>query len=135
MTNPVTGQRELLGQTVVVIGGSAGIGLETARRARSEGAEVVLTARDPERLERAAQEVGARSTAAFDATDPAALKAFFDALPGPIDHVLVTGPGPRYGPPMLERDAEDVRRALTDHVVLSLEVARHAAGRCGPAAH
>src|SRR5262245_61455461 len=34
---------ELLGQTVVVIGGSSGIGLETARRARAEGADVVLT--------------------------------------------------------------------------------------------
>ena len=38
---------ELLGQTVVVIGGSAGIGLETARRARVEGADVVLTGRSP----------------------------------------------------------------------------------------
>ena len=37
---------ELAGQRVVVIGGSAGIGLETARRARSEGADVVLTGRD-----------------------------------------------------------------------------------------
>src|SRR5262245_65054135 len=36
---------ELLGQTVVVIGGSAGIGLETARRAHAEGAKVILTAR------------------------------------------------------------------------------------------
>ena len=54
----------------MLIGGSAGIGLETARRARAEGAEVVLTGRNPERLEQAAQEVGARSTAAFDATDP-----------------------------------------------------------------
>ena len=39
---------ELLGQTVVVIGGSAGIGLETARRARAEGADVVLTGRNPD---------------------------------------------------------------------------------------
>ena len=38
----------LAGQTVVVIGGSAGIGLETARRARAEGAEVVLAARGAE---------------------------------------------------------------------------------------
>jgi NAD(P)-dependent dehydrogenase (short-subunit alcohol dehydrogenase family) len=67
----------LLGQTVVVIGGSAGIGLETARRARAEGADVVLTGRTPERLERAAEEVGARSTAAFDATGPDALDRFF----------------------------------------------------------
>ena len=32
----------LLGQTVVVIGGSAGIGLETVRYARAQGAEVAL---------------------------------------------------------------------------------------------
>ena len=48
---------ELLGQTVVVIGGSAGIGLKTARRARAEGANVILTGRDPERLQRAATEL------------------------------------------------------------------------------
>jgi NAD(P)-dependent dehydrogenase (short-subunit alcohol dehydrogenase family) len=42
-------------QTVVVIGGSAGIGLETARRARAEGAKVILTARNAEPLERAAR--------------------------------------------------------------------------------
>jgi NAD(P)-dependent dehydrogenase (short-subunit alcohol dehydrogenase family) len=119
---------ELAGQTVVLIGGSAGIGLETARRARAEGADVVLTGRDPERLERAAQDVGARSTAAFDATDAAALKRFFDELSDPIDHVLITGPGPTYVP-LLEMTADQVRDALADHVVLALEVARNAAGR------
>ena len=36
-------QPELAGQTVVLIGGSAGMGLATARRARAEGADVVLT--------------------------------------------------------------------------------------------
>src|SRR6478735_1431550 len=121
----------LLGQTVVVIGGSAGIGLETARRARSEGADVVLTGRNPERLEQAGRDVGARSTAAFDATDAEALKGFFDGLAAPIDHVLVTGPGPSYAP-MLEMNADDVREALSDHVVLGLEVARNAAPKMRP---
>jgi NADP-dependent 3-hydroxy acid dehydrogenase YdfG len=71
---PVSTPREpdLLGQTVVVIGGSASIGLETARRARVEGADVILTGRNPDRLEHAARDVGARSTAAFDATDATA---------------------------------------------------------------
>jgi len=122
---------ELLGQTVVLIGGSAGIGLETARRARAEGAEVVLTGRNPERLEKAARDVGARSTAAFDATDAEALKRFFDGLPAPIDHVLVTGPGPRYVP-LLEMDADQVRETLGGHVVLGLEVARNAASKMRP---
>ena len=66
-TSPLSGARapELLGQTVVVIGGSAGIGLETARRARGEGADVVLTDSDPERLDRAARDLGARTNTAL----------------------------------------------------------------------
>jgi NAD(P)-dependent dehydrogenase (short-subunit alcohol dehydrogenase family) len=133
-TTPSSSGREpeLVGQTVVVIGGSAGIGLETARRARSDGADVVLTGRNPERLEQAALDVGARSTAAFDATDPAALKGFFEELAGSIDHVMVTGPGPRYAPSLLEMDPEQVRLALSDHVVLPLEIARNAAGKMRP---
>ena len=121
----------LLGQTVILIGGSAGIGLETARLARAEGAEVVLTGRDADRLQRAALDVDARSTAAFDVNDPVALQQFFDELPDPIDHVLITAGGPHYGP-MLAMDSGQVRDAITDHAVLALEVARHAAGRMRP---
>src|SRR3954447_18085846 len=88
----------LLGQAVVVIGGSAGIGLETARLARSEGADVILAGRNPDRLERAAAEVGARSTAAFDAHDLGSLEAFFEGLASPIDHLIVTAGGPYYAP-------------------------------------
>ncbi len=82
-----------------MIGGSAGIGLGTARRARAEGADVILTGRNPDRLKQAALELGAERTAAFDATDPAALDRFFADLPEAIDHVMVTGPGPYYAPP------------------------------------
>ena len=67
--SPTHRERELLGQTVVVIGGSAGIGFETARRARAEGAKVTLTGRNAERLRHAASEVDALSTVAFDAAD------------------------------------------------------------------
>jgi NAD(P)-dependent dehydrogenase (short-subunit alcohol dehydrogenase family) len=122
---------ELLGQTVVLIGGSAGIGLETARRARSGGADVVLVGRNPERLEEAARDVDARSTAAFDANDAVELKRFFDSLPDPIDHVLVTGGGPHYVP-LLEMDSAQVHQTLGDHVVLGLEVARSARGKMRP---
>lgn len=122
---------ELSGQTVVLIGGSAGIGLETARRARAEGAEVILTGRNPGRLEDAAREVGAQRIAAFDANDAAALKSFFRDLPADIDHVLVTAGGPHYGP-LLEMDPAQVSQALSEHVVLGLEVARNAVGRMRP---
>jgi NAD(P)-dependent dehydrogenase (short-subunit alcohol dehydrogenase family) len=132
-TNSVVIQHEpeLTGQTVVLIGGSAGIGLETARRARAEGAEVILTGRAPDRLEQAAREVGAQRTAAFDATDTAALQRFFADLPAPIDHVLVTAGGPRYVP-LLQMTSDEVRDAVSDHVVLGLEVARHAAPKMRP---
>jgi NAD(P)-dependent dehydrogenase (short-subunit alcohol dehydrogenase family) len=121
----------LSGQTVVLIGGSAGIGLETARLARAEGAEVVLTGRSAERLERAAAEVGARSTASFDVLDSDALARFFDGLPDPIDHILVTGPGPSYGP-LLEMDPADLVRNLTEHPLVAVDVARHAARKVRP---
>jgi len=63
VTTPVSGQREpeLAGQTVVVIGGSAGIGLETARRAWAEGADVILAGRNPDRLKKAAAEAAAEA--------------------------------------------------------------------------
>ena len=122
---------ELLDQTVVVIGGSAGIGLETARRARSEGAAVVLAGRNPERLQRAASDVGALSTAAFDATDAAALEQFLTGLPGPIDHVMVTAGGPYYAP-LTEMDLDAARRNITEELGTPLVVARAAVGRVRP---
>jgi NAD(P)-dependent dehydrogenase (short-subunit alcohol dehydrogenase family) len=132
-SSPIATHRdpELVGQTVVVIGGSAGIGLETARRARAEGADVILTGRNPDRLKQAALDVGAQRTATFDANDSAALAGFFQALPTPIDHVLITAGGPQYGP-MLEMDSAQVREAISGHAVLALEVARHAVGKMRP---
>ena len=101
----------LTGQTVVLLGGSAGIGLETARLARAEGADVILVGRNPERLERAAREVDAKSTAAFDATDVDALERFFEGQPKPVDHVLVTAGGPHYQP-LAEMDFAEARRTV-----------------------
>jgi NAD(P)-dependent dehydrogenase (short-subunit alcohol dehydrogenase family) len=134
MATPVVSSHrepELLGQTVVVIGGSAGIGLETARRVRAEGASVILTGRNPARLKQVALELDARSTAAFDANDPDSLRSFFHELPKPIDHVMVTAGAPHYGPP-LEMPSEEARRGLTEHLLLALEVARGAVDRVRP---
>jgi NAD(P)-dependent dehydrogenase (short-subunit alcohol dehydrogenase family) len=122
---------QLDGQTVVLIGGSAGIGLETARLARAEGADVILTGRTPERLDKAAAELGAKSTAAFDANDTAALEAFFGNLDGPIDHVLATASGPYYAP-LAEMDFDRARIALADHSMLMLGVARYGAPKVRP---
>jgi len=127
----VTREPELAGQIVVVIGGSSGIGLETARRARAEGADVILTGRNAEHLKQAAAGVGARDIAAFDATDPSALGRFFADLPGPVDHVMVTGPGPYYAP-LADLDHARAVRDFDAHLWLAIEVARQAAGRVRP---
>ena len=122
---------ELRGQTVVVIGGSAGIGLETARRARAEGANVILTARNPERLQRAAGELGALSTAAFDATDAVSLERFFGGLPTPIDHVMVTAGRPYYAR-LSDMDFTEARRLLDEHLLLAFQIGRHAVDKVRP---
>jgi NAD(P)-dependent dehydrogenase (short-subunit alcohol dehydrogenase family) len=120
----------LEGQTVVVIGGTKGIGLETARLARNEGADVIITARDPELLDSVGRELGA-TTAAFDAVDFDRLGQFFDELPGEVDHVLVTGPGPYYAP-LTELDFERAHSNYDAHLLLPVQVARTAAVKVRP---
>jgi NAD(P)-dependent dehydrogenase (short-subunit alcohol dehydrogenase family) len=129
VTTPEAGALD--GQTVVVLGGSAGIGLETARLARAGGAQVILTGRDPDRLATAAADVGALRAARLDLADPAAQAEFFAGLPGPVDHVLVSGGGPTYGT-IATLDLDEVRRVLDEHLLGSLRVARDCIGRVRP---
>jgi hypothetical protein len=75
-------------------------------------------------------ELGA-SVTAFDATDFQRLGKFFDELPRPIDHVLVTGPGPYYAP-LAQFDFEAARRDLEAHISLPLQVAHGAASKVRP---
>ena len=119
---------KLDGQTVVVLGGSAGMGLETARLARAEGAEVVITGRNEDRLKQAAGDVDASGIAAFDATDPVALTGFFTDFSGPIDHVFITAGGPYYG--LLEDlDLADAQKHIGIELTLPLYVGRAARGK------
>ncbi len=127
-TSPPRREARLQGQTVVLIGGSAGIGLETARLARANGADVILTGRTPERLERAAEQVGALSTAAFDARDFDTLERFVDGLPKPVDHMLVTAGGSYYAP-LAEMDFAQARGIAEDHLWLPMQLCRIAAGK------
>ena len=106
---------QLSGQTVVVIGGSSGMGFETALRARAEGADVIIAGRNPDRLQRAAAELGARDSAVVDATDPASLGQFFDRLPATIDHVMSTAGGPYYAP-LADLDHSRAIREFDEHL-------------------
>jgi NAD(P)-dependent dehydrogenase (short-subunit alcohol dehydrogenase family) len=122
---------QLLGQIIAVIGGSSGIGLEAARLAHNEGADVILVGRDPDRLRQAATEVHARTTAAFDAADPARLQRFFADLPGPLDHVLVTA-GDNYYARLADLDFAKARRQIDEHLLMPMHLARAATGKVRP---
>jgi NAD(P)-dependent dehydrogenase (short-subunit alcohol dehydrogenase family) len=86
----------LKSKTVVVVGGSSGIGLATAELARQEGAEVIIASRNRDRLMPAADRIGARPIVA-DVTDDDSVAALFRAC-GPVDHVVVTAAQLRTGP-------------------------------------
>lgn len=118
-------------QTVVVIGASAGIGLETARQVRAGGGRLVLAGRNPERLERAARELDPVGTATFDATDTGGLKRFFEDLPGPVDHVIVTAGGPFYMP-LSDMNLDAASRAFAERLTMALGVALHSRGKVRP---
>ncbi|MCW2986801.1 MAG: family oxidoreductase [Conexibacter sp.] len=122
---------QLPGQTVVILGGSAGIGLAVAELARAHGAEVILTGRDQARLDAAAAQVGARRSAAFDATDHAALAAFLATIDEPLDHVFVSAGGPYYAP-LADIDLEEARAAFSRPLALMVDLARLAAPKLRP---
>ena len=82
---------------------------------------MILTARDPDRLHQVGLELGA-SISAFDIDDDERLTRFFGALRGAVDHLLVSGAGPRYVP-FEELDAADIRRGV-NRIVLTVQIAR-----------
>jgi NAD(P)-dependent dehydrogenase (short-subunit alcohol dehydrogenase family) len=76
--------------TVVVLGGTSGIGLATAKAAQTEGAQVLVTGRSPERLRAAQAELGnAARAVALDVADEAGTRALFEGT-GRIDHIFIT---------------------------------------------
>lgn len=121
---------DLSGKTVVVIGGTSGIGLETARQARAADAAVIVTGRNRERLDATRDELKATAVP-LDLGDPAALDEFFAALPDRVDHVLVSGGGPLYVP-LAEMDFDQARRSLDEHLIGTLRIAEDCATRVRP---
>ena len=122
---------ELQGQTVVVIGGSSGIGLETARLARAAGAELVLVARMEGRLQSVARELQARKVATFDAADLGRLEQFFKDVPSPVDHVMLTAGGPAYMP-LSAMNLDDARRHFDERLSVTLGTALFSRGKIRP---
>ena len=83
----------LNGRTVVILGGSSGIGLATAKAAHAERAVVVITGRSRERLDAAVREIGedARGVV-LDAADEAGTRAMFEKIDR-VDHIFANAGG------------------------------------------
>ncbi|NEU26672.1 SDR family oxidoreductase [Paenibacillus ottowii] len=77
-------------QKIVIIGGSSGIGLETAKQVISLGAEVVIASRSEDKLHKAKEMLGPRATIyVLDTTDEQQVKSFFEKV-GTYDHLIVS---------------------------------------------
>jgi NAD(P)-dependent dehydrogenase (short-subunit alcohol dehydrogenase family) len=114
------------GKHIVIVGGSAGIGLALAARLVSMGAQVTITGRNPERLAEARAALGgAVDTATFDVADEAAVAAFFTGV-RPIDHLAILA-GDLIGGRVTDTRADLVRAAMDVRFWGSYHAAHHGA--------
>jgi NAD(P)-dependent dehydrogenase (short-subunit alcohol dehydrogenase family) len=119
---------QLAGKKVVVIGGSSGIGLATAERARKEGADVVIASRNAEKLKAAAGKIGVAAIAADVTSDESVANLFRQC--GPVDHVAVTAAQLKTGP-FKTVSMDDVRATMESKFWGAWRVARAAEIRAG----
>lgn len=88
----------LEGRTVVVIGGTSGIGRAAAERAAENDAEVIVCGRWLERAEAIAGEIGGATRGAeVDLADPSSLGTFFSGLDR-VDHLAISAADIAYEP-------------------------------------
>jgi NAD(P)-dependent dehydrogenase (short-subunit alcohol dehydrogenase family) len=116
---------------LLAIGGSAGIGLATAKQAHLEGANVIIVGRNQQRVETAARETAAIRTAILDVADFAGVQIFLQSLPEPIDHVMLTAGSPYYSR-VADIDFDKARRNAEQSLLLPLLIARWALGGIRP---
>ena len=95
--------------TAVIIGAGSGLSASLARQLAGRGYEVVLAARDTDKLSGLVEETDARAVA-MDATDAVAMRALFDVLTD--CRVAIYNPSARIRGPIVDLDPEGVRRAM-----------------------
>ncbi|WBQ05766.1 SDR family oxidoreductase [Kribbella sp. CA-293567] len=119
--------------SVLVVGGSGGLGREIARYYASRGDSVVVTSRSAERAEAAAREIGGDTRGvAVDLAEPETIdRALADV--GELDHLVITAIE-QYGNTVKEFSITDAVKASTVKLVGYTEVARVLHDRLRPGA-
>jgi 3-oxoacyl-[acyl-carrier protein] reductase len=103
----------LKGHTALVTGASQGIGLGIASQLVQEGANVAVASRSPERIEAAAEAIGATALV-HDTADVDAAPALVDGVEsqlGPVDVLITNSGGPPPGMDALEFSREQWEEA------------------------
>lgn len=96
------------GQKIIVIGGSSGIGLATAKMAGAEGATVIIASRSEEKLRKAADQIQGRvETITVNVMDENSIKSLFDKV-GDFNHLATPGSEAPMGP-FLQMDTRTAR--------------------------
>ena len=122
---------KLADKTVIVFGGSSGIGLATAKVAEHEGAHVIITGRSQARLDAALKELGGGARGvSLDVADENGMRTFFDERKT-VDHIFVSAATVTIGGG-LERDTAAMRPNLDTRFWGSMFAAKYGAPKMPP---
>lgn len=122
----------LTDRRVIVIGGSSGMGLATARAAAAHGAEVTIASSSSERIEAALSELPPGSAGVtLDVRSETDVAALFERI-GALDHVVFTA-GDAFTPrPLADQAIHEARTTLDVRFWGAVTVAKYATPHLRP---